>query len=151
MKVEGLDFYYVLTGTTVKNAGCMHEFAMGTDAVEGREKTCIGAKANREEAGKITYGQTTVGVYLDKNAYKDLRQAFADRKNDIPFCVALSEDTTNPTFAATPAPGLWTSSNRSILSFFGYIQSVDWGSEDNGLWQATFTIQRQSMITEVLK
>lgn len=146
MKVEGLDFYY-LKGAAVTSAGCMFEFDMGTDAVEGRQRVCIGADHNREEAGKFTYGQTTIGVHLTQDAYEDLKAMYEARTNDIAFCVALGDGTTAPTHTS----GNWTAASRSILSSKGYIQSVQWGSEDNGLWQATFIFQRQAPIKESLK
>jgi len=146
MKVEGMDLFYAegLSGSVTK-AGCLFELDVGTDGVEGRERVCIGASSNRSEAGKFTWGQTTIGVEFDNlEAYEDFKGFFKNRTNDIQLCVALGDGTATPTLSS----GSWTATGRSLLTMTGYVESVQWGSEDNGNWQGTFTIQRQSGVDE---
>lgn len=146
MKVEGMDLFYAESASgSVKKAGCLFELDLGTDSVEGRERVCIGASSNRSEAGKFTWGQTTIGVEFDNlDAYEDFKAFFKDRVNDIHLCVALSDGTATPTLSS----GSWTATDRSLLTMTGYVESVQWGSEDNGNWRGTFVIQRQSGVEE---
>src|SRR5690554_5806182 len=149
MKVEGLDLYYI-KGSAVTKAGCMFELSPGTDSVTPREKVCLGANFNPSEPGKFEYGDTTIGVYLDSTAYTDLKAMFDARTTDHHFAIALSDGATDPTFSAGP-PVVWTSASRSLMTFSGYIQSIDKAAEDNGTWEVTFTINRQSAIADKFK
>src|SRR5699024_6276616 len=117
MKVEGMDLFYAegLSGSVTK-AGCLFELDVGTDGVEGRERVCIGASSNRSEAGKFTWGQTTIGVEFDNiGAYEDIQGSYRNRTNHIQLGVALGDGTSTPTLSA----GSRTATGRSLLTMAG--------------------------------
>lgn len=140
LKVEGMELYY--NSTSPELMGCIESLENTGETVTAVEEVCIGAKFNKQTAGKFELGTASFTIALDptSSAHEDMKDAY-EARDDVEFCICHSDGDAAPSYSG----GTWTASDRTITYFTGFLTAFPESYPDNDNVKVEIEVQKTGL------
>ena len=147
----GSEFFISLDGTTALRFDCptaVNGLGFTTDAIPNG---CLDAITNTSRPGKKTINALSVPYNVQKGseAHEYLVNLVSNLTEEIPYCVAWSDGTADPTLVTGDfvAPGTGPAFTRTCTIGTGYVASNNIDINNNAIYAGTFTFTPQTQVT----